>query len=77
MTLFCHGVIVHLIFCCEQIFLGSYYICTINCVYVESHSYSIMMVELAHPGEGGGVHALPFHSIYHHEQSCGVHLEKI
>ncbi len=27
------------------------------------------------PNEDGGVHAPPpFHSIYHHEQSCGVRL---
>jgi hypothetical protein len=30
-----------------------------------------MMVKSAQPGEGGGARP-PFHSIYHHDQSCGV-----
>ncbi len=34
-----------------------------NCV------YSIMMEKSAKPGKGGGAPS-PFHSIYHHEQSC-------
>ncbi len=35
--------------------------------------YSIMMVKSAQPGEGGGCTPTPFHSIYHHKQSCGVY----
>ncbi len=36
--------------------------------------YSIMIVKSAQPGGGRGVRdpPPPFHSIYHHEQSCGV-----
>jgi hypothetical protein len=33
--------------------------------------HSIMMVKLAQPGEGEGVHALSL-SLFHHEQSCVV-----
>jgi hypothetical protein len=33
--------------------------------------YSIMMVKSAQCGDLG-VHAPPPHSVYHHEQSCGV-----
>ncbi len=32
--------------------------------------HSIMMVSSAQPGERGGCKPSPFHSIYHHEQSC-------
>jgi hypothetical protein len=34
--------------------------------------HSIRMVNLAQPCEGGGCTPYPFHSIYHHEQSCGL-----
>jgi hypothetical protein len=34
--------------------------------------HSIMMVKSAQPGDGFGCTPSPFHSIYHHELSCGV-----
>ncbi len=34
--------------------------------------HSIMMVKAAQPGEGGECPPSPFHSIYHHKQTCGV-----
>ncbi len=34
--------------------------------------HSIMMVKSSQPGEGGGCMPTPFHSVYHHKQSCGV-----
>jgi hypothetical protein len=37
-----------------------------------------MMEKLAQAGDGiGGVHAYPFHSIYHHVQSCSVSLHTL
>ncbi len=38
-----------------------------------SGTHSIMMVKSAQPGEDGVCTPSPFRSIYHHEQSCGVH----
>ncbi len=34
--------------------------------------HSIMTVNSAQPGGGGGCTSSPLHSIYHHEQSCSV-----
>ncbi len=34
--------------------------------------HSIMRVKSAQPGGGGGWKPFPFHSIYHHEESCDV-----
>ncbi len=38
-----------------------------------SRVHSIMMVNSAQSGEGGRCTPSPFHSIYHHQQSCGVY----
>jgi|688.fasta_scaffold95572_3 hypothetical protein len=38
--------------------------------------HSIMMEKWALAGEGGGCTPTPFHSIYHHVQSCSVHRKK-
>ncbi len=35
--------------------------------------HSIMRVKSAQAGEGGRCKPTPFHYIYHHVQSCGVH----
>jgi hypothetical protein len=51
--------------------------CTEDRVHTEwqwplSGVHPIMMVKSAQPGGGGGCTPTPFHSIYHHVQSCGV-----